>query len=93
MEIKKQYVTFKMDFDEGIVSNVSVADSREQAVENIRKAVEKDIATEFADYDEVDEDWKDSLLSQVNRMAENYTNMVNDSINNVAYYMRVADND
>ena len=91
METKKQYVTFKMDFDSGMPHNVKVAESREQAAENIRKAVEMDINTEIADYGEVDEEWKEDLLSQVNRVECELNSIVNDMLNNVAYYLQVAE--
>lgn len=90
METKKRFVTFKMDFDQGIPHCVKVAESREKAAEEIERMVNEFINTELADYGEVDEEWKEEMLSMVNRVKQGMANIVNDMLNNECYYL-VAD--
>ena len=86
--MKTRYITLKVDFNDGYVTNVKIADSREEAVENLKEAIEEEINTEISDYDVIDEDWKNELLSQLNQVRFGYENMVNDSVNNEAYYIK-----
>jgi len=86
--MKIRYVTLKVDFESGSISNVKIAESREEACENIKNAVEEEINTEIADYDVIDEEWKEELLSQVNRVCAGDECIVNDSVNNEAYYLK-----
>lgn len=88
MEEKKRYVTLKVDFESGNISNVKVAESREEACENLKQAVEEEINTEISDYDVIDEDWKEELLSQLKRVCAGDEYVVNDTLNNEAYYIK-----
>lgn len=86
--MKTRYVTLKVDFENGSISNVKIAENREEACENLKNAVEEEINTEISDYDVIDEEWKEALLSQVNRVCAGYECIVNDSVNNEAYYLK-----
>lgn len=92
MKAKKSYVTFKINFDSGMPHNVKVHESREYAAQELESLIKEEIETEIADYGEVDAEWKEDMLSQVNRVKQGMTNIVSDTLKNEAYYLMVAEN-